>query len=236
MLSFQTPAASNSQRGSHGKKLTPSHAFNSAVLVQDTLVSDYRNIDDLKKCHIPPHEVCVPKGGAIEMFWDHAIATEYVTPPSLTLCFSEILVANTYASHSPCQSLSQGSQPSAGFIVRRRRQEVVREEVQIYDRSHRHGHESCARKVLPEGSVIGRALLLGWTVVPSSAWFQVHGSDEQRNAGHAAIGVAAKPRELCQVDRAVSEEQPSEPDSEQATAVLHTGFRGVLRNLFRNGA
>ncbi|CDF33667.1 unnamed protein product [Chondrus crispus] len=45
----------------------------SAALVQDTLSSRYRGLQDLKTCNVRPSDVCVPKGGAIDLFWINTI-------------------------------------------------------------------------------------------------------------------------------------------------------------------
>lgn len=41
-------------------------------------MSDFRHIDDFKTCRIPPQDVCIPGGGAIESYWKNSIATRCV--------------------------------------------------------------------------------------------------------------------------------------------------------------
>lgn len=45
-----------------------------ATLVQETVVSDYQSVEDLKTCRIKPEDVCVPGGSAVLTFWNDAIA------------------------------------------------------------------------------------------------------------------------------------------------------------------
>eukprot|EP00177_Eucheuma_denticulatum_P008094 GFKZ01014752.1.p2 GENE.GFKZ01014752.1~~GFKZ01014752.1.p2 ORF type:complete len:215 (+),score=14.08 GFKZ01014752.1:1374-2018(+) len=45
-----------------------------ASLVQETTVSEFATVRDFQNCKIPPTDVCLPGGGAIEAFWMQAVA------------------------------------------------------------------------------------------------------------------------------------------------------------------
>lgn len=46
----------------------------SASLLSEERQSILRGVEDLKNCRIPPEKVCIPKGGAVQTFWNEAIA------------------------------------------------------------------------------------------------------------------------------------------------------------------
>ncbi|PXF43253.1 Glutamate receptor 1 [Gracilariopsis chorda] len=47
-----------------------------ASLVQETVSAGFQSIQDFQTCRISPAEVCLPGGGALEMFWNTSIAIE----------------------------------------------------------------------------------------------------------------------------------------------------------------
>lgn len=46
-----------------------------ASLVQESFISEYRTIEDLRNCRINMTEVCIPAGGAIESIWHTSLAS-----------------------------------------------------------------------------------------------------------------------------------------------------------------
>lgn len=44
-----------------------------AHLISETAESDFRNVKDFQSCRINPDDVCIPKGGAVEAYWNRAI-------------------------------------------------------------------------------------------------------------------------------------------------------------------
>lgn len=48
----------------------------SALLVQEKIFSPFRSIEDVKNCYIPAEDVCIPQGGAVEEYWNNAVATK----------------------------------------------------------------------------------------------------------------------------------------------------------------
>lgn len=52
--------------------------YYSASLVQESIESEFRTIEDFRSCRIPAKDVCIPGGGAVENFWKDAVASRFV--------------------------------------------------------------------------------------------------------------------------------------------------------------
>jgi len=72
---------------SHHWKFRMYWAKNSASLVQESVESVFRVVEDLKSCRVPPADICLPRGGAAATFWRNAIAPQYVHSPVQWLQF-----------------------------------------------------------------------------------------------------------------------------------------------------
>lgn len=56
-----------------------------ASLVQESITSDFRSIQDIKLCRIPPKDVCMPDGDAVRTYWNIAVMPKYVMHSAHTL-------------------------------------------------------------------------------------------------------------------------------------------------------
>lgn len=44
-----------------------------AGLVQETMESDFQSVQDFKSCRISADDVCLPKGDAVQSYWESSI-------------------------------------------------------------------------------------------------------------------------------------------------------------------
>lgn len=53
--------------------------LSSASLVQQTVQSAYRTIEDFEFCRIADEDICFVKGDGIETFWENSMSNRYVS-------------------------------------------------------------------------------------------------------------------------------------------------------------
>lgn len=44
-------------------------------MVGEGFESDYKSVKDFKSCKISHSDVCIPKGGGIEVYWNNTVST-----------------------------------------------------------------------------------------------------------------------------------------------------------------